>query len=162
MASMNLRVNPWRWQYATMSCTSWSLTPRITTMLILIGTKPASRAASIPSSTLCSSPPVSCLNVGACRESRLMFRRVIPDDFRSCANLPSREALVLSERSSIPGMAPSRVTISVSSGRTRGSPPVRRIWLTPRPLNTAETRASSQGVSQLSGVANPRWERGRQ
>ncbi len=51
MYSMNRTITPVPRKRSTRSSTVWSLTPRCTTALILMGSRPARRACSIPEST---------------------------------------------------------------------------------------------------------------
>ena len=82
------------------STISSSLTPRSMTALILTGEKPASFAASMPSSTRSnSSRRVISRNRSARNVSRLMLTRSRPASRSSCATSRNVAPLVVSERS---------------------------------------------------------------
>ncbi len=110
-----------------------SLTPRLATMLILIGPSPASVAAPIPSSTFWTGNETSFIpmKTESSSESRLTVTRCRPAAARSVAIRPNKAPLVVGARSSISGIAASLATSSSMPWRNVGSPPVRRSLVTP-------------------------------
>ncbi len=88
-------------------------------------------------------------NVSATRESTLTFRRWRPAAARAGRWRSRRKPLVVRDRSVRPSgsMAARRATISGSSRRTSGSPPVRRTLVMPMPTSRPTSRSISSGVS---------------
>ena len=83
--------------------TIWSsLVPRLTTMLTLIGPRPARAAASMPASTSATGKSTSFMrrNIASSSASRLTVTRCRPASFNACALRASSEPLVVSVRSS--------------------------------------------------------------
>ena len=80
-----------------------SFTPRFTTMLILIGSRPAAAAASMPSSTFATGKSASFIarKVASSSESRLTVTRFRPAFFNACACFASSEPLVVSVSSTL-------------------------------------------------------------
>ena len=88
-----------------------SVRPRIATALRRMFSKPASRAAKMPSSTRCNPARREIFwNVASDSASRLTFRRCSPAAFSAAACSPSKIPLVVTARSSIPGIAARRST----------------------------------------------------
>ena len=137
----------------TRSC---SFTPRLTTMLILIGLRPASPASSMARSTGSTGNPMSFIeeNTASSTASRLTVSRPSPAARKERARCPVRsEPLVVRVRSSSPGTADSIRTRSSSPWRRSGSPPVSRIFRTPCPTKIDASRAiSSNDSSSLRGM----------
>ena len=81
---------------------SCSLVPRLTTMLILTGPRPAARAASMPLSTSATGKSTSFMrrNTASSSPSRLTVTRCSPASFNALALRASSEPLVVSVRSS--------------------------------------------------------------
>ncbi|MNC47907.1 hypothetical protein D3C75_969940 [compost metagenome] len=126
------------------SLISSSLMPFMSTTLSLIGERPAASAASIPFSTLATSPPrVIMAKRSWRRESRLMFTRDKPACLSRAALAGSIRPLVVSDISSMPGIAAIMATSFSKSLRTRGSPPVSRILLNPRGASASTTAVIS-------------------
>ena len=124
--------------YARKSSISLSLTPSRTTIFNLIGVRPASSAASIPTRTSRNrSIPKIFLYVSGFRLSRLTLTRLRPAFFNSVARSARRMPFVVIE-DSIP--AGTDRTISKRSDLSKGSPPVN---LTLRISNFAATRRIS-------------------
>ena len=120
-----------------------------TDYLVIIGSNPVVRAASIPSSTLETSPfsPLISLKTASSKLSRLMVIRFKPAALSSSARSASKVPLVVRARSS-PRNSFSALTISTISRRRRGSPPVTRSFVTPSCINNPAIRLISPGVSQ--------------
>ena len=134
MNSMNRTSTPrWRPNVARSTISS-SLTPRCTTVLSLTGCRPASIAASMPSSTLASSSRrVISTNRSRWSVSRLMLIRRSPAWRNGSASWRSVAPLVV-----IATSTPRAARRSTSRGRrwrTVGSPPVSRIESTPVALD---------------------------
>ena len=126
-----------------------SLTPRLTTAFTFTGPRPASTAASMPSSTLATGKSTSfmALNIASSSESSDTVTRVSPASASDWARWRSSEPLVVIVRSSMPSIAAS-VAISWSAlRRSSGSPPVSRIFVTPSPANTRASRSISSNDS---------------
>ena len=137
MVSIRLIAWPWACAHATRSGISRSFTPRIATVLSLT-CKPASRAAAIPSSTCGSaSRRERARKVSGSRVSSETLIRRTPARARFSAWLASCVPLVVSVTSSsscpprLRAWRPIARTRSMTSRRTSGSPPVRRIVRTP-------------------------------
>src|SRR2546428_2714184 len=124
-----------------------SFTPRLVTMLILIGARPAPCAASIPARTFATGKSTSFIarKVASSSESRLTVIRLRPAAARAFAFCASREPFVVSVRSRSPRAA-SFSTSRSRSRRTSGSPPVSRIFCTPRPTKIRTRRSISSKV----------------
>ncbi len=136
MYSMKRTMNSGPRKYRAMGRISSSLIPRFTTMLILLmGVKPAERAASIPRSTRCTGKSTSFIarKVASSSASTLTVRRRRPAARKACASSKSREPFVVRVRSRRLSMAASEETRRWSSRRNRGSPPVSRIFSVPSP-----------------------------
>ena len=120
---------------------SWSLVPRLTTMLTLIGPRPARSAASMPRSTSATGKSASFMRrkIASSIASRLTVTRPSPAAFSAAALRARIEPLVVSVRSSgSPSALRSSASIATSRSRSRrssGSPPVRRIFRTPWATN---------------------------
>ena len=111
---------------------SSSLIPFMTTIFSLIGFIPAEIAASIPLMTVAKSPSlVISLKRSGISESIEIFALLMPLAFNSVANGLKRCALVESGISVRPEISPSILVSSRISFRSRGSPPVRRTFVTP-------------------------------
>ena len=119
-----------------MDSISSSLTPFMTTILSLIGLIPADIAASIPLITVAKSPSlVISLKRSGIRESIEILALLTPFAFNLAASGGRRCALVESGISLSPGISPSILVSSSISFRSRGSPPVRRTFVTPSSEN---------------------------
>ena len=107
MYSMKRTITPVPRKRSTRSSTVWSLTPRCTTALILMGSRPARRACSMPASTSSTppKPPLMRRKTSGSRLSRLTVMRFRPAAFSSKAYLASRTPLVVRATSSTPAMA---------------------------------------------------------
>ena len=152
IASIRRRTNPCSMQKSIMSSISSSFTPRIATILIFIGVKPASFAAASPARILSrTSRPQIAATRSARRESRLTLTRRTPAAFNGAASACNRVALVLKDRSSMPGIAASRAARSGKSRRTSGSPPVRRTRFSPRGAIMDIRRSISSNRNQEAG-----------
>ncbi len=108
----------------------------------------------MPSRTWERSPPrVRREKVSGTRVSRLTLMRVRPAAARRAATGASLTAFVVSARSVTPGMRPRASTSSGKFRRAVGSPPVRRMWVTPRPAKTPTSRSISSKVrTSLRGI----------
>ena len=133
---------------------SWSLVPRLTTMLTLIGPRPTACAASMPFSTSDTGKSASFIwrNMRSSSPSRLTVTRCRPASRNAWALRASKAPLVVSVMSS---GCPSRVrnapSWAISNSRflrSKGSPPVRRIFCTPKPTNSLATRTISSKDSR--------------
>ena len=124
-----------------------SLSPRLTTMLTLIGLKPTLAAASIPSSTLSTAKSTSFmdLNILLSSESRLTVIRFNPASLSARACRASKAPLVVNVRSRS-GMVESMEINWGKSRRTNGSPPVKRILRTPCETKIRARRSISSKV----------------
>ncbi len=135
--------------------------PRLTTVLILMGDRPALTASRMPSSTRSLLPrlPLISANTASSRESRLTVTRSIPAAFSAAACAPSSMPFVVSARSSMPSI---RLRSPIRSGRfwrNNGSPPVMRNLRTPSFWNTCATRtiSSNDRRSLLRMNSNSLW-----
>src|SRR5579875_3711918 len=157
MNSMNRGCTPFSLPKVAKSTASSSLRPRTVTTLSLTGSIPASRAASIPSSTRGSwSLLVTSAKRSGRSESQEMLTRRRPAARRSPASSRRVAPLVVMARSTgspVEGTF-SPASISTRTGRwarTVGSPPVRRMDSTPRrSTQTRATRPISSKVSSSS------------
>ena len=160
MNSMKRSSTPVRRAQSARGTISSSFTPRSTTALIFTGEKPASLAASMPSSTLgSSSRRVMRANLSRWSVSRLMLTRSRPAWRSSWASSRNVAPFVVIDRSGLPpaygdgALAGTRSTASMrtSTGRwarTVGSPPVSRNPSTPnRSTNRRARRVISSNVS---------------
>ena len=118
-----------------------SLIPRRTTMLTLIGPRPASAAAAIPSRTLATGKSIPFIwpKTASSSESRLTVTRRSPAAASGPARARSADPLVVRVRSSSPPSG-RRIAASIAmrsgrSRRTSGSPPVIRSFSTPLATN---------------------------
>ena len=145
MYSMNRKIVSGLRNRSAISRISWSLTSRRMTALIFTGTSPASMAASIPSRTRWRSPrpPEVRVKVSGSRVGRLTVTRSTPASASSSARRGRSIPFVVRARSRIPGISRSISTKRVRSLRIRGSPPVSRIFSTPRETNTRARRVTS-------------------
>ena len=152
MVSIMRRMNPRLIQNSVMASTSCSLTPGMTTILSLMGEKPASCAASRPAMTSSiESRPVICVMHSLSKLSRLIFKRVTPAARNAFACLGSCVPFVDRDRSRMPGRALMRAASSGKLRRKSGSPPVSRTREVPRRPNAPMTRSISSNVSQSLG-----------
>ena len=147
MYSMKRRMWPLPLNRRAIGRISRSFTPRLTTMLILIGARPASAAASMPSSTFATGKSTSFIarKIPSSRASRLTVTRDSPAILSSRALCPSSAPLVVSVRS----MSPTSLSISTRRSRclrNSGSPPVSRIFWTPCALKMRASRVISSKV----------------
>src|SRR6185295_7308741 len=152
MYSMKRTTTPVPRKWASKSISVWSLTPRCTTVLILMGARPARRACSMPSSTSLTppKPPLIFAKTSGSSVSRLTVIRCRPAALSSLAYLASSMPLVVSAMSSMPGSCVRSPIRSARLGRSSGSPPVMRIFLTPARTNTrARRRISSKSRRSL-------------
>ena len=132
---------------STKSPISSSLNPPMRTVSNFRSRNPAASAASMPSSTSRRVPSrVMAANRSTRSVSRLMFSRSSPASRRGAASFGSRLPLVVRQSSSTPGMARSIRHRSTTPRRTRGSPPVRRIFFTPHATAAPAISASSSRV----------------
>ena len=157
MYSMKRTMRPLSRKWRAIGSTASSLTPRLTTMLILIGPRPAAAAASIPASTRSTGKPTSLIaaNTSLSRPSRLTVIRRSPASLSARALRASAEPLVVMARSPSPGIRASIATSRSSSRRTSGSPPVRRILLTPwSPTKIRASRSISSNVRSSARSRN--------
>ena len=124
-----------------------SFTPRFTTMLILTGLSPAAAAASIPSSTTSTGKPTSFIawKTALSTESRLTVIRRSPAAFSAAACWAKSAPFVVSVRSRS-GMLASRAISRSRLRRSSGSPPVTRIFSTPRAWKSRARRSISSNV----------------
>src|SRR4051794_11993711 len=153
MNSMKRRIRPSARAQRASGRIDSSFRPRRMTVLILIGARPASRAAAIPSSTFATgkSTPFIRPKTSSSSESRLTVTRASPASRSGCASERSAEPFVVSVTSTcVPSDVRSGASNAIRCGRsrrTRGSPPVMRSLWTPRPTNTRATRSSSSNES---------------
>jgi len=116
---------------------SASLVPRLTTMLTLMGARPTLAATSMPLSTSATGKSTSFMrrNTASSSASRLTVTRCSPASFSAWAFFASSDALVVRVMSSgLPVGVCSFASMSISTSRclrSKGSPPVRRIFSTP-------------------------------
>ena len=132
------------------AATSW-LSRRTTTQLTLTGSKPQASAASMPA-MVCSSRPRRVIfpkSVGSSVSSE-MLTRLRPASLSCGANLGSRAPLVVSEMSSICGIARMSRISGMIRRLTSGSPPVRRTRRMPSPATKRTKRAISSALSSSS------------
>ena len=128
----------------TKSSISSSLNPPMRTVSNFRFRNPAASAALMPASTSWRVPSrVMAANRSGRSVSRLMFSRSTPASRRGLASWGRREPLVVRHSSANPGMARSIRHRSGNPRRTRGSPPVRRIFFTPHRTAAAAISASS-------------------
>ena len=101
MYSMKRRIRPSSRAQRASGRIDASFIPRRTTVLILIGARPASRAAAIPSSTRDTgkSTPFIAPNTSSSSESRLTVIRCSPASARGAARAFSADPFVVSVRS---------------------------------------------------------------
>ncbi|MNV78698.1 hypothetical protein D3C71_1722040 [compost metagenome] len=153
MYSMKRSVVPVPRKWRAMGKISWSLVPRLTTMLTLMCDSPAACAASMPASTSATGKSTSFMrrNTASSRPSRLTVTRFRPASFSALALRASSDPLVVSVRS---GASPSTVRSWASCAtsasrflRSRGSPPVRRILRTPCARKSFASRVISSKLS---------------
>ena len=124
----------------TRSRISSSLIPRMITALILIGDMPAPWAAKSPFRTSSRFPRfVKSRKRSALSVSILTLILLRPAAARLPACSASSAPFVVSDRSPKPSIFARRATSLCRSFRTRGSPPVRRIFSTP---NSRKSRAN--------------------
>ncbi|MNT31208.1 hypothetical protein D3C72_1670360 [compost metagenome] len=154
MYSMKRRMYgvPLKWRaMGTISC---SFMPALTTMLILMGPRPAACAASMPCSTSATAKSTSFmrLKVASSSESSDTVTRFRPASLSACAFLASKEPLVVRVRSSgWPDGVRSAASMAMSFSiflRSSGSPPVRRIFSTPCATNRRAMRVISSNDSK--------------
>ena len=145
MNSIKRTIVPVPRKYSRRSSTVWSFTPFCTTTLILIGPRPASSAALIPARTFSRSPlpPLILRKISLSILSRLTVTLCSPAAASFSANNESSIPFVVNARSSIPGNITIRSTKSQIFLSSSGSPPVRRILLTPKLLAPAATLSIS-------------------
>src|SRR3954470_923324 len=132
MYSMKRTMWPLPRKWRAIGTTPSSLTPRLTTMLIVIGPSPAAAAASIPASTLDREADV--VDGG----EHLIVEAVEADRDPAQPGVPERPRLAR-PRGAVgghrqvpkPGDPREHLDSRSTSRRTSGSPPVRRILLTP-------------------------------
>ena len=164
MYSMKRSTTPLPRKWRAIGTISWSLVPRRTTMLTLIGPRPTRCAASMPASTSATAKSTSFMrrNTASSMASRLTVTRCRPASFKAWALRASSEALVVSVMSI---GSPSAVRSSASMAtrrstclRSSGSPPVSRSLRTPW---AAKRRASRVVSSKLSSAScgRKRWSR---
>lgn len=131
------------------AATSW-LSLRTTTQLTLTGSKPQASAASMPA-MVCSSQPrrvISSNSTGSSVSSE-MLTRLSPASLSCDASLGSRAPLVVSEMSSICGIARMSRMSGMIRRLTSGSPPVRRTRRMPPPRHQAHKVGNFLGTEQL-------------
>mmetsp|Transcript_13857 Transcript_13857/g.40160 ORF Transcript_13857/g.40160 Transcript_13857/m.40160 type:complete len:234 (-) Transcript_13857:71-772(-) len=133
----------------TKSATSSSFTPRINTTLSLTGSKPASSAACSAASTRGTPPSrrASAAKRSGRSVSRLTFNAFKPAADSSGSMRASAMPLEVMPTVEMPGRERSRRTTSTRSRRTVGSPPVKRILLTPPSASSLAIRKISSAVS---------------
>ncbi|CAB4595279.1 unannotated protein [freshwater metagenome] len=132
------------------------LIPRRSTTLILIGISPASRADLSPAKTSSiRSLWVSFLKLSRSSVSRLTLIRSSPASLSGLASSARRNPFVVSESFGAFGSAEILETISTISGRSSGSPPVRRISLIPTDTAALITLISSLVLSRWSDFCHP-------
>ncbi len=156
MYSMNRRMSPSERAQRARGSTESSFIPRRTTVLTLIGVRPASRAAVIPSSTFETgkSTPFIDPKTSSSSESSDTVIRCSPASASGPARDRSADPFVVSVRST---GSPSGVRIAASdemstgrSRRTSGSPPVIRSFPTPSSTKTRASRSISSNESTSS------------
>ena len=168
MYSMNRKANSGPRKRRAMGRILASLTPRLTTMLIFTGRNPACRAASIPASTRATGKPTSFIAAKtlSSSESRLTVTRCSPAARNSPACAASKDPLVVSVKSRMPSTPASIRTNRPKSRRSSGSPPVRRIFSTPKLAKMRASRVISSNVSNSLRGRNrksvPKTSRGMQ
>ena len=151
ICSMKRRFQPLAIACRSNGIASSSLTPRISTALTFTGSSSAAFAASIPAMTSSKrSRKVNFLNRSRSRVSRLMFTRLSPAALRPGAISARRMPFVVKEIAGLSGSALMRLTISTMSGRSSGSPPVRRMPVMPFSVATSTTSMSSSTESKCS------------
>ena len=141
-----------------MGTISPSLVPRLTTMLTLIGASPTFCAISRPLSTSVTGKSTLFMRrkMASSRASRLTVTRCSPAFFNDWAFFASNDPLVVSVMSSgAPAGVCSLASISISTSRflrSRGSPPVSRIFSTPWATKIFVSRViSSKLKSEVCG-----------
>ncbi len=142
------RSQAWR----TSAGSSSSFTRRITTVLSLSErNRPA--AASIPARIRSSRAPrpETPGSFSGTSVSSDTLSEPSPASRSGPTSSSSRWPFVVSATSSIPGVAAASATISTTSLRSVGSPPVSRIRRTPTEANSRKSRESSARVSSPSG-----------
>ena len=156
MYSMKRTMCPLPRKCSTRSSTPSSLTPRMTTALILSDAKPARSAAAMAASTVSTSPrpPDIARNVFASSVSRLSVMRERPAVRSASTFSASRLPFVVIARSDAPGIAASWRTSSGRSRRSSGSPPVRRSLRTPRPTKMRDRRSISSKRNRSALLRN--------
>jgi hypothetical protein len=112
---------------AAIGTIAWSLTPRLTTMLILTGESPAPAAASMPSSTRETGNLTWLIaaNVSSSSASRLTVTRVRPASLSGLALAARAVPFVVSATTAVPGARSPRTTAARRAAGTR-SPGQRR------------------------------------
>ena len=132
ISSINLTSTGSRSVRAARAGISSSLNPPMSTQLSFSGDRPASLAAWMPASASSRRPPrVIRQYFSGSRVSRLIFTRSTPAAFSSAAISGSRSPLVVRVSSCKRGMRRSSRHRDRTPRLTSGSPPVRRIFLTP-------------------------------
>ena len=148
---MNRKYRPSLRAHLNRSAASSSFTPRSKTELILIGLSPAARAADIPAKTSSiRSRNVISLNRVLLKVSKLILIRSSPASTRGLANCAKARPFVVMDNRGAFVMELIRATISTISGRSKGSPPVRRISSIPSETADSITVISSSVVKRLS------------
>jgi hypothetical protein len=139
------------------------LVPPITTVLILIGTRPAASAARSPASTL-SSASRRVISSNRCRssESHDTVARSTPASASGAASVSNSMPFVVMEMSRS-GPTPRNILTSVgSSVRIVGSPPVTLSERTPSRTNSASSLVISSNVSSSERGSHRRPSAGMQ
>ena len=151
MNSMNRTILPVPLKRLAISTMSWSFVPRLTTMFIFTGARPAAVATSIASSTLATGKSASFIarKVASLSESSETVMRFKPAALSAAALVFSAEPLVVSVKS-MPGIALNRAIKFSIPRRNNGSPPVKRIFITPRLTAMPAMRVISSKVSNSS------------
>ena len=151
ICSIKRKFKPSLSAHCTSAIASSSLVPRMSTELIFSGVKPAARAASIPAKTsLIRSLKVNFLKRSRSRVSNEILIRLKPASTKGCANLARAKPLVVIESLGGLDIALIRATISTISGRSSGSPPVKRISFMPCETAASITAINSSVVSRSS------------
>ena len=94
-------------------------------------------------------------NIASSTESSDTVTRVSPASASACARWRSSEPLVVIVRSSMPSMPARRATSWSTLRRSSGSPPVSRIFVTPRPAKTRASRSISSNDQHLVAAQEP-------
>ena len=153
MYSMNRKTTPVPRKWRAIGRISCSLVPRLTTMFTLMGPSPAARAASMPRRTSATGKSTSFMerNTVSSSPSRLTVTRCKPAAFSASALRASNEPLVVSVMSrDFPSGVRNAASCSISRSmclRSKGSPPVSRIFCTPWLANTRATRVISSKLN---------------